>query len=298
MVDLLKRVNKVEQYLADTLSAGVEILEISMLKKSSREAPWRVDVLVNGQPKAFVFRIHTKTSAREYKILKAIEGIPIRTPKVYGLDKKGKYFGRPCFFMDFLEGDSLLKPLLAGEDWAEELYIDSAIRLFTIPPEYLEELPSWVGRDNAEDLLDEAYQNLKPYDDLVARRVYQELKMTLPKLPEIRFSNGDLYPENMIIRDQKLAGVIDFANANFSDPLFEFLLPMFIHPQLKGRGLEGRFCERMGIDPDGLPWYNVLEFYDLWGYLAGTQDEFAGYNASKIREILQRWLNNGTLKQD
>jgi aminoglycoside phosphotransferase (APT) family kinase protein len=122
--------------------------------------------------------------------------------------------------------------------------------------------------------------------------------MTLPKLPEIRFSNGDLYPENMIIRDQKLAGVIDFANANFSDPLFEFLLPMFIHPQLKGRGLEGRFCERMGIDPDGLPWYNVLEFYDLWGYLAGTQDEFAGYNASKIREILQRWLNNGTLKQD
>jgi aminoglycoside phosphotransferase (APT) family kinase protein len=157
------------------------------------------------------------------------------------------------------------------------------------------ELPEWLERDNAEDVLDKAYQKLKPRDDLVARRVYQELKMTVPDLPKVRFSNGDLYPDNFVIKDRKLVGVIDFANAAFSDPLYEFLLPFFIHPELRGRGTEEKYCERMGINPDVLPWYHVLEFYDLWGWLNGTSETFSGYNAEQIREILKRWLKHGKL---
>ncbi len=295
MVDLLKHAEKVKKYLSETLEDDIELLEISKLEKSSREAPWRFDVLVEGQYKSFAFRMHSKTSAREYTILKAIEGSPIPTPKVYGLDKKGKYFGAPCFFMDYFEGESLLKSLLNGESWAEQLYIESAIRLLTIHPDYLENLPAWVDKDSAEDVLDSAYQKLKQWDDMVARRVYQELKLTQPNLPEICFSNGDLYPANFIINGRELVGVIDFANASFGDPLFEFLLPMFIHPELRERGIEEKFCSQMGIDPAAVPWYNVLEYYDLWGYLAGTQDDFVGYTAPRLRQILEQWLKTGTL---
>lgn len=286
---------KFKAYFSLALGEDVSIERVEKLRKSSREAPWRFDLLVGGELRSFVFRMHSRTSAREYKVLEAVQNVSIPTPKVYGLDKRGKTFGQPCFFMDFIEGESLLKPLLAGEKWAEDLYIDSAIRLLSIPDELLGNVPTWVDRDSAEDLLDHAYQKLKPFNDLVARKVYQEMKQSVPPLPEVRFSNGDLYPDNFLIQDQKLVGVIDFANAGYGDPLFEFMLPMFLHPELRGRGIEERFCARMGIETVGFSWYHVLEYYDLWGFLAGTNDDFAGHTAASVRATLADWLKTGKL---
>ena len=68
-----------------------------------------------------------------------------------------------------------------------------------------------------------------------------------PDLPEIHFSNGDLWPENLLVRDRRLVAVIDWQHAGFSDPIFEFLLPFFLVPELRGRGIEERYCERMGF---------------------------------------------------
>ncbi|MEJ2757139.1 MAG: phosphotransferase [Anaerolineales bacterium] len=290
-----KHLDKFKTYFSTALGAEVVIQHFEMLRKSTREAPWRFDLLIDGEPRSFVFRMHTRTSAREYKVLEALQDVQVPTPHVYGLDKKGKTFGQPCYFMDYIEGESLLKPLLAGETWAEELYIDSTIRLFTLPEETLANLPAWVEHSSAEDLLDHAYQKLKQFNDLVARRVYQELKLNVPPLPEIRFSNGDLYPDNFIVRDRQLVGVIDFANASYGDPLFEFMLPMFIHRDLRGRGLEERFCARIGIQSGNLDWYHVLEYYDLWGFLAGTKDDFVGHTAESIRNSLADWLKKGKL---
>jgi len=295
MLDPEKHSKTYQKYFSDALGVEVEILKAVPLHKSTREAPWRFDLLVNGEIKTFVLRLDKRSSAREYKILKAVESLPIPAPKVYGLDKKGAALGIPCFFMDYIEGDSLLKPMLAGETWAEDLYIECSIQLQTTLEDDMGELPDWLERDNAEDVLDKAYKKLKARDDLVARRVYQEMKMTVPTLPKVRFSNGDLYPDNFIIKDRKLVAVIDFANAAFSDPLYEFLLPFFIHPELRGRGIEERYCSRMGIDPAVLPWYHALEFYDLWGWLEGTTETFSGYNAEQIREIMRAWLKNGKL---
>ena len=255
----------------------------------------RFDLLVDSSQISFVLRVDKRTSAREYKILKAVESLPIPVPRVYGLDKKGKALGVPCFFMDFIEGDTLLKPMLDGKPWADDLYIECALRIQLVVEEKMGELPQWLERETAEDVLDKAYKKLKSTDDLVARRVYQELKMSVPLQPEVRFSNGDLYPDNFIIKDRQLVAVIDFANAAFSDPLYEFLLPFFIHPELRGRGIEERYCARMGIDPGVLPWYHALEFYDLWGWLEGNEETFAGYNAGQIREVMAGWLKHHRL---
>lgn len=295
MLNPEKHAKNYQKYFSEALGVEVEVLQAQALHKSSREAPWRFDLLVNGEKKSYVLRLDKRTSAREFKILKAVENLPIPVPRVYGLDKKGTALGTPCFFMDFIEGGSLLKPMMAGEPWADDLYIEVAVRMQTTLEDDMGEMPEWLERDNAEDVLDKAYQKLKPNDDLVARRVYQELKMSVPNLPKTRFSNGDLYPENFIIKDRQLVAVIDFANAAFSDPLYEFLLPFFIHPELCGRGIEERYCARMGIDPAVLPWYHVLEFYDLWGWLNGTEDSFSGYNAEQIREVLRNWLKHGKL---
>ena len=284
-----------QKYFSEALGAEVEILSAEALNRSSREAPWHFDLLVDGRVKSFVLRVDKRSSAREYQVLKAVEALPIPAPRVYGLDKKGKALGTPCFFMDFIEGESLLKPMLAAEPWADDLYIDCARRMQMALEENNGEMPEWLEKENAEDVLDKAYQKLKQNDDLVARKVYQELKISVPDLPKVRFSNGDLYPDNFLIKDRQLIAVIDFANAAFSDPLFEFLLPFFIHPELRGRGIEERYCGQMGIDPTVLPWYHALEFFDLWGWLEGTEDSFSGYNAEQIREIMIGWLKHRKL---
>jgi len=54
--------------------------------------------------KSFVLRLDARDSEREYQILRAIEAIPIPTPRVYGWDAAGEALGVPCFFCDYIEG--------------------------------------------------------------------------------------------------------------------------------------------------------------------------------------------------
>lgn len=295
MLDPLKNQDAYQQYFSKSLGKDAEILHAEALEESSRQAPWRFDLLVEGEEVSFVLRLDERSSAEEYRILKAVEKLPIPAPKVYGLDESGELFGVPCFFMDYIPGESLLKPMLAGESWAEDLYIQSAIRLQNIPDELLAEMKELVETESAEDVLDATYKKLEKFNDPVAEEAYRRLKASVPPLPEVCFSNGDLYPDNFRIKEHKLVAVIDFANACFSDPLFEFLLPFFCHPELRGRGVEEKFCAARGIDPAVLAWYHVLEFYDLWGWLVGTDESFVGYDAAQLRQILVDWLDKGIL---
>jgi aminoglycoside phosphotransferase (APT) family kinase protein len=295
MLDPMENKTAYQSYFSEALGAPVEILRVEPLEESSREAPWRFDLQVSRAEKSFVLRLDERSSASEYHIMKAVEKLPIPSPRVYGLDESGDLFGVPCFFMDYITGESLLKPMLAGESWAEELYIECAIRLQTIPDELLGEVRELVEIESAEDVLDAAYQKLINLNDPLAQAAYDRLNASIPLLPEVCFSNGDLYPDNFRINDNQLVAVIDFANATFSDPLFEFLLPFFCHPELRGRGMEERYCEVRGIDPAVLPWYHALEFYDLWGWLAGTEETFVGYGAKQLRQILAEWMESGEL---
>ena len=61
----------------------------------------------------------------------------------------------------------------------------------------------------AEDVLEESYEYLHTLDDEVAEEVYKRLKAALPQTPEPCFSNGDLYPDNMLVKDGELVAVID-----------------------------------------------------------------------------------------
>jgi aminoglycoside phosphotransferase (APT) family kinase protein len=117
------------------------------------------------------------------------------------------------------------------------------------------------------------------------------LKKTQPDLPEVRFSNGDLWLENFITWDHKLAGVIDFPFAGFSDPIYEFLLSFFISPQLKGRGVEERYCRLMGYDPALLPWYHGFEIFDSLRWVLVTGQDYGPHTAENLVLDLQEWLD-------
>jgi aminoglycoside phosphotransferase (APT) family kinase protein len=285
---------QVETYLQRSLGKQVRLIEAERLVKSSRDAPWRLDVEVDGALQLYVLRLDARHGEHEFTVLRAMESIPIPTPGVYGWDPDGLAFGIPCFLIDFIEGESLLQPMLAGESWAESLYIDTVCALQSITREQLSMCEDRLsGGETATDVLEAAYTYLKETSDPLVEAVYSKLKETMPVLPATRFSNGDLWLDNFIVRGKQLVGVIDFQHAGFSDPIFEFLLSFFASPELRDKGTEERYCQRMGFDPHMLNWYHGLEYFDTWHWVLKSGEPFVHHTAESLSAAAKQWLFEG-----
>lgn len=281
-----------EAYIAQQLQVPVDLTAVSPLPKSSRDAPWRIDVIAGGAPRSFVLRLGDADElAAEFSVLDRLVAMPPPTPAVYGLDTEGDALGQPAFLSDFVPGDSLLAPMLSGAAWAEELYIDTVLALQQITAVDLGVLAYELDRESPVDILESAYNELEGDDEDLAEDVYKTLLSTMPALPKLRFSNGDLWLDNIRVLDQQLTGVIDFAQAGFSDPVYEFLLPFFVRPELRGRGIEQRYCERIGVDPETLIWYRGLELFDTWRWVVRTRKPFLHYTETVLEDHLARWLD-------
>lgn len=284
--------SRCENYLSRHLAGRVRLIHAAPLTKSTRDAPWRLDVEVDDVTRSYVLRLASESLEHEFHVLRAMEPIPIPTPRAYGWDPAGKALGIPCFFSDFIAGQSLLDHVLAGEPWAETLYVETACALQAITWQQLNTVAHRFGSgETAADCLAAARQYFEVNPHPLADAVYTRLKDTMPALPTPRFSNGDLWLDNLIVRDQHLAGVIDFENAGFSDPIYEFLLPFFVSPALRGRGIEERYCCRMGFDPDTLPWYRGLEYLDTWQWVLQTGQPFVHHTADSLYRALTHWLD-------
>jgi len=295
--DLNEHQSTCAAYLGSSLGNPVRLLQARRLTKSTRAAPWRLDVEVNGVKRSYVLRLDARFGDHEYTVLQAMQSISIPTPHVYGWDPQGHAFGTPCFISDFIEGDSLLGPVLAGEPWAEQLYLDAVCALQSLTRQ---QLPALSGRLDdevtAQGTLDEAHAYFKTHPHPLAEAVYTRLVEMMPDFPPTRFSNGDLWLDNFIVRDRRLVGVIDFQHAGFSDPIYEFLLSFFVAPELRGRGIEQRYCLRMGFDPGVLPWYHGLEYFDTFCYVVSSGENFVHYTEENLVEIMQAWLDETVRK--
>jgi aminoglycoside phosphotransferase (APT) family kinase protein len=280
-----------EAYLARFLPGPVRLVAARQLQKSTRDAPWRLDVEAGGRSRAYVLRLESRRIEHEYEVLRAVEALPIPTPRAYGWDPAGEALGVPCFFYEFVAGDSLLDHMLAGEAWADELYIDTACALQSVTRQQLPTIAHRLAEsESAADVLEDAHAYFRDDPQPLAEAAYARLKETMPALPATRFSNGDLWPDNLIVRDGRLAGVIDWALAGFSDPFFEFLLPFFLRPTLRGRGIEARYCRRMGFDPALLSWYHGLEFFDSWRWVRKIGQPYEQHTDESLAADLARWL--------
>jgi aminoglycoside phosphotransferase (APT) family kinase protein len=284
--------SRCEAYLSRALGGQARLVGAEALVQSTRAAPWRLGVELDGVARSYVLRLDEGRGEHEYHVLRAMESIPIPTPRAYRWDPQGAALGVPCFVCDFVAGESLLPHMLAGEAWAEALYIDTACALQAVTWEQVARVARRFGDgETAEDVLERSYEYFRSHPHPLAEAVYARLKGTMPALPALRFSNGDLYPDNLIVCDRQLVGVIDFENAGFSDPIYEFLLPFFVCPELRGRGTEERYCRRMGFDPDSLHWYHGLEYLETWCWVLETGKSFVQHTAESLSADLTLWLD-------
>jgi len=278
--------------LGSQLGGSVDAISATALGASSRETPWRIDFSLNGLEKSVLLRYGKGCSRNEANILCAMEHVAIPTPRILIWDEAGDELGTPLFVSEFICGESLLPAMKAGESWAHDLYIQTATELQAIQASDLPDgaVDSLEEGESANEVLADAHAMMGDKDPLI-EQAYRRLVDTKPALPHTQFSNGDLWPDNLLVRDRKLVGVIDWQHAGFSDPLFEFLLPFFLVPELRGLGIEERFCRHKGIDAKVLHWYHGLEFFDSLRWVLKTGKPYEMHTAESLRGDLETWLD-------
>ena len=280
-----------ERVLAEVADGPARIVDAAALGASSRATPWRIDIDVAGKRDVYLLRFGESVSRREVAALRAMSDHLLPTPRVLFWDESEASLGTPLFVSEFINGTSLLPSMIAGDAWAIDLYIDTtcalqAIKAKDLPPAFVEQLGT---SESARDVLDAAYHRLSeptPLHDAAYRRLID----TQPDVPMTRFSNGDLWPDNLLVKGQRLVGVIDWQHAGWSDPIFEFLLPFFLVPDLRDRGIEEKYCERMGYRPDLLHWYHGVEFFDSLAWVLKTGEPYEMHTTETLTADLLSWL--------
>ncbi|MFC2078007.1 phosphotransferase family protein [Candidatus Bipolaricaulota bacterium] len=289
--DLPVRERDLAAALGSALGINVRAIRVTPLGESSRETPWRVDLETDQGSRAVLVRLGESCSPGEVLALRAMESHPLPSPTLLHWDPDGTDLGIPLFVSTFIEGDPLLEAMKANEPWADTLYVEAVCAVQSIKPE---DLPTGVaaqldGSDSALDVLEEAHAAFEKPNEL-AEAAYGQLKEIQPEFPANRFSNGDLWPDNLLVQGDRLVGIIDWQHAGFGDPIFEFLLPFFLVPGLRNRGTEEAYCARMGFDPGILHWYHGLEFFDSLRWVLKTGEPYMIHTAESLQADLARWL--------
>ena len=73
MFDPNEHRSQCETYLSCFMQGRVNFIQAELLPKSTRGAPWRLDVEVNGIVKSFELRLDTKDSEVEYHTAESLE---------------------------------------------------------------------------------------------------------------------------------------------------------------------------------------------------------------------------------
>lgn len=277
--------------LGDVLRIPVQSIRATPLGESSRETPWRIDLETDNGPRSVLVRLGGSCVSNEATALRALENHPLPSPSLLHWDPDGADLGTPLFVSTFIEGEPLLDAMKANEPWADALYIETVCAVQSITPE---DLPSGAverfdGGESALDVLEAAYGMFEKPNPL-AEAAYSRLKEIQPEFPSDRFSNGDLWPENLLVQGDRLVGIIDWQHAGFGDPIYEFMLPFFLVPELRDRGTEEAYCQRMGFDPELLHWYHGLEFFDSLRWVLKLGEPYMIHTAESLQADLALWL--------
>lgn len=277
--------------LGTVLGTSVRSVRATRLGESTRETPWRIDLETGDGPRTVLARLGESCSKNEAIALRAMKSHSLPSPALLHWDPDGVDLGIPLFVSTFIEGDPLFAAMKANESWADALYIDTVCAIQAITPDDLPvgSVAQLDGGESVLDVLEAAYAMYEPPNSF-AETAYHRLKETPLEFSSDRFSNGDLWPENLLVQDGHLVGIIDWQHAGFGDPIYEFLLPFFLVPELRDRGTEEAYCRRMGFDPRRLHWYHGLESFDSLRRVLKLGEPYMIHTAESLQTDLVRWL--------
>ena len=238
--------------------------------------------------------------AREYRILKALDGSAVPHPVARALCEDPGVIGAPFLIMDkvdgFTPGFVLPEPFSSDPGLRHDLamaYVDALVDLAEVdweaqglqdlgkPDGFLErQVPRWLAQ------LDRYRVRDLPQLDYVV----DWLERNRPEMGKPTIMHGDYSPFNVMVAPEppaRLAAVIDWDTGTIGDPLLDIghLLARWTNPGeepvigLQAGGTEHyptraemahRYAERSGRDLSALPYYECLALFKLAVILEGT----------------------------
>jgi aminoglycoside phosphotransferase (APT) family kinase protein len=218
----------------------------------------------------------------EYQLLKQLSaaGLPVPTP--YLADESGSIVPRPCLLMEFIEGERVHKPADVASFTRQVAAALAAVHDCGIIRAGVPFLPD-IGVQVTAEL---AAGPHTPGDVVPRTAMRQALRAHWPppQVTEPVVLHGDYWPGNVLWRDGQLAGIIDWEDAAFGDPLADLAIArleiawqsgmaamdMFTHEYLALRPVSGTAT---------LPWWDLrmalraCEFpVETWPLLASQID--------------------------
>jgi len=294
-----------QEYLSDSFDKDVKLVGAAPMPGGFRNRLWRLDIAGMGSITVVVLRtqrasreplvdeVYPHNIGLEFETLQVVRCIGLLVPEVWGLDEAGTRVGIPCFLMEFIQGVDLGETLRSGDHDSDELFLDAVCAMQAVTRDQLGPLADKFGRGStARDSLTWIAEGFSRYtDDPLVSQVHHVLRQNMPTPLEPRFGNGDLSPSNILVRNGKIVGLIDFEFAGFFDPMLEFLAPFGWSLELRNRGLEERFCTRSGFEVELLQWYRAATLFGWWlGMLADPNADYLGYSVASCRSQLKMWI--------
>jgi aminoglycoside phosphotransferase (APT) family kinase protein len=175
---------------------------VARLEGGQHAETWRVDT---GNPATSVvvreFPVGDSAPLREQDVLRALDGLGGLAPVLLGGDLRGRWSEHPTSLISRLDGGPDITPADPG-GWARELGRGLAA-LHVVPVERLAELPSvFEDRGGSQELL------AGPLAAEVRSRWSQ-----ITASPEV-LTHGDYWSGNVVWRDGKLTGIVDWSAAS------------------------------------------------------------------------------------
>lgn len=214
------------ELLANRIHPGSRLLRAWGLKGGISAQATALEIeRLDGLTQKVVVRRHSfgdltrssRVAEDEFRLLQLLQGVGLPTPEPYYLDKSGELFSTPCVVIEYIEGETDYTPsdlpnLLT--QMAEHL-----ARIHTVTPASvdLSFLPSQqeiygnVFRERpatVDDSLDEG---------LI--RAVLETTWPLPGRNADVLLHGDFWPGNILWKDGRVVGIIDWEDARVGDPL-------------------------------------------------------------------------------
>jgi aminoglycoside phosphotransferase (APT) family kinase protein len=178
-----------------------------------------------GQTQKMIVRRHgeadhernPRIAADEFKLLQFLHSAGVAAPAPYYYDQFGEFFATPCIVIEYIEGESEFAPSDLSDYIVQfaahlsrihrvdcsKLDISFLPRQEQIYAERLRQRPATVDDSLDEGRIRDALEAVWP----------------LPQQNQAALLHGDFWPGNILWRDGRLAGIIDWEDAALGDPL-------------------------------------------------------------------------------
>ena len=160
--------------------------------------------------------------AKEHRVLRRLGGLPVAVPVVAALGEPAEGYPWPWAVHHWLDGSPAVEGRAApARDLAEFVL---ALRKNPVdgPPAYRGKPLSSVDA-GARRAIEELSRTDEPFDREAALSVWTEA-LDAPKwTDQPRWVHSDLMPSNLLLRDGRLSGVLDWATAGLGDPACDLI---------------------------------------------------------------------------